>query len=200
MQRFDSTSLRPDTMTPRFTVSLLALLAPLALVTGCNTRVSGAALVAPHESVAVAGDGRSVRVLRSSADSTGGICRLHDLSATFDTPMDPDSIDERRFVLTDAGVPVVGYVSLDGTGRTARFVPADPAGFAPSRTIVASLRSGAGGVRSRTGRTLAEDHSWVFSTGWQTCNGRGLMAPALRSPTSPGTGATPAASSTAAPR
>lgn len=164
-------------MTPH--ASLLLALPLSLLLMACNARIEVPALPLPSRTAAAGGP--KVTTVSADVAGTSGICRLRDLRATFDLPMDPASIDARSFVLTDEGQPVAGRVSLDAAARTARFVPADPAGFAPSRTIVAVLVSGAGGVRSRAGQVMHEDRIWVFTTGWQACTGDGLHPPISRS-------------------
>jgi Bacterial Ig-like domain len=150
------------------TGALLALIG--ACVGGCDSRhdapphLNAVALVAPT------GPGPTLASVSSDHEGSGGVCRMHDLSVTFSEPMDPASIDGRSFSVTDEGQPVPGTVSLDKAAQTARFVPADPAGFAPSRTIVAAVRAGSSGVRSRAGVALAADRAWAFTTGWQPCH------------------------------
>ena len=158
----------------------LGVLPALVFIAACDATVEPSIDEFPR--AMVVNTGPKVTAVSSNVGSSGGMCLVRDLRVTFGEPMDPASIDPRRFVLTDEGVPVAGSVSLDATGRTARFVPADPAGFTPRRTIVAAVLSGTGGVRSRAGRPMSEDRVWAFSTGWEPCVGDGIHPPITQSP------------------
>ena len=80
------------------------------------------------------------------------------LSVTFSDAMDPTTINESTFRLTDAdGVSVSGTVSYSGV--TAVFKPV--AALASNGLYTATLTSG---VRCADGTGLADDFSWTFGT------------------------------------
>ena len=105
----------------------------------------------------------------SPPDASIGVCLTRAASATFSEPMDAATIDTTSFVVTDNGVAVAGTVRYDTPSRVASFVPTNAAGFAPSRSFVATVKSGAAGVKDLAGNPLASDRTWGFSTGTQPC-------------------------------
>lgn len=113
----------------------------------------------------------------SPLDASTGVCLSKTVAATFSEPMDATTITAATFVVTDNGVAVAGSVSYDAPSRVATFVPADAAGFAASKTLVATVKSGSTGVMDLAGNPLATDRSWSFTTGTQAC----LTAVDLRS-------------------
>ncbi|ODV09624.1 MAG: hypothetical protein ABT20_10305 [Rubrivivax sp. SCN 70-15] len=113
----------------------------------------------------------------SPLDASTGVCLAKTVAATFSEPMDAGTITAATFVVTDNGVAVAGSVSYDAPSRVASFVPADAAGFAAGKTLVATVKSGSTGVMDLAGNPLATDRSWSFTTGTQAC----LSAVDLRS-------------------
>ena len=107
----------------------------------------------------------------SPADASTGVCLTAAVTATFSKPMDPGTIGATTFVVTAAGVAVAGAVSYDAVSQTARFVPSGAAGFAASTAFVATVKSGAAGVKDLAGNALVADRTWSFTTGTQPCLG-----------------------------
>lgn len=105
----------------------------------------------------------------SPADASIGACLTRSVSATFSEPMDASTITTTNFTVTDAGVAVAGTVSYDASSQVASFVPTNPAGFAPSKPFVVTVKSGSSGVKDLAGNALAADRTWTFSTGTQPC-------------------------------
>ncbi len=105
----------------------------------------------------------------SPADGSTAICLTRPVTATFSEPMDASTISAANFSVTDGGVAVPGSVSYDAASRVASFVPTAAAGFAPSRLHVATVKSGATGVKDLAGNALVADRVWSFTTGAQAC-------------------------------
>ena len=110
------------------------------------------------------------------ADGATGICPTNSATTTFSEAMDATTINATTFTVTDAGVAVAGTVSYDATTRVARFAATSPTGFAPSRTFVATIRSGSTGVKDVAGNPLAADRVFGFTTGTLPCGGAGAGA------------------------
>jgi hypothetical protein len=105
----------------------------------------------------------------SPANGATGVCLTQTLNATFSEPMDAATINSTTFTVTDAGVSVAGSVSYNATSNVASFAPANPAGFAASRTFVATIAAGSSGVKDPAGNPLAANRVWSFTTGTQAC-------------------------------
>lgn len=103
------------------------------------------------------------------ADGATGICLTRTVSAGFSEPMDATTINTTTFTVTDGGVAVPGTVSYDAASRVASFAPSNAAGFAASRPLVVTLRSGSTGVKDAAGNALAADRVSGFTTGTQAC-------------------------------
>ena len=121
------------------------------------TTGGGADLIAP-----------TVSTVSPAAGATG-VCLTRTVTATFSEAMDATTINATTFTVTDAGVPVAGTVSYDATSRVASFVATNAAGFAPSKAFVATIKSGATGVKDVAGNALAADRVFGFTTGTQAC-------------------------------
>ena len=107
----------------------------------------------------------------SPAAGATGVCLTRSASATFSEPMDAATINTTTFTVTDAGVAVAGTVSYDAPTQVASFVPTAAAGFAASRAFIATVKSGATGVKDLAGNPLEADRTWGFSTGTLPCGG-----------------------------
>ena len=105
------------------------------------------------------------------ADGATGICPTSSATTTFSEAMDATTINATTFTVTDAGVAVAGTVSYNATTRVASFAATSPTGFAPSRTFVATIRSGSTGVKDLAGIALAADRVFGFTTGTLPCGG-----------------------------
>jgi hypothetical protein len=121
-------------------------------------------------------------VTGSSADTTAptstdvnplagsaGACRSTTVYATFDEPMDAVSINTSTFTVTAGGVAVAGTVSYEAATRRARFTPSSASGFDAGAVLVATVLSGASGVKDVAGNPLAADVNWSFEAGTQAC-------------------------------
>jgi len=105
----------------------------------------------------------------SPPDASTGVCLTKSASATFSEPMDPATIDTTTVVVTDNGAAVPGIVTYDASNRVASFAPSNAAGFAPGKSFVVTVKSGAQGVKDLAGNALASDGVWSFTTGTQAC-------------------------------
>jgi hypothetical protein len=116
-----------------------------------------------------AGDNTAPTVIAVSPLANTTACLTKIVSATFSEPMDVATTNTTTFVVTDNGIAVAGNVSYDAASRVASFVPTNPAGFAPSKAFVVTVKSGATGVKDLAGNALAADRVWNFTTGTQPC-------------------------------
>ncbi len=107
----------------------------------------------------------------SPTDGSVGVCRTKIASAVFSEPMDPITINAATFAVTDGGLAVAGTVGYDLGGQIASFAPTNAAGFDAGKTFVATIKSGAAGVRDAAGNALAADRVWSFTTGAAACAG-----------------------------
>jgi hypothetical protein len=78
--------------------------------------------------------------------------------ATFDQPMDPNSITTSTFMVKRGATDIAGTVTY--SGKTATFTPS--ANLAASAAHSATLTTG---VKNLTGRALAANYVWNFTTG-----------------------------------
>jgi Ice-binding-like/Bacterial Ig-like domain len=97
------------------------------------------------------------------------VCLSRVVSAGFSEAMDTTTLTTQTFVVTDGGVVVPGTVTYDASTHTASFVVTNPSGFAPSKTLVVTIKSGLTGVADLAGNKLAADKVWQFTTGTQPC-------------------------------
>lgn len=94
----------------------------------------------------------------SPLDDEDGIARNSILTATFSMEMDPSSINTNTFTLKQGATSIPGNVTYEG--QTATFSPLGTLGAATDYT--AAISSDA---KSKTGESLASNHTWMFSTG-----------------------------------
>ncbi|MBL0174332.1 MAG: Ig-like domain-containing protein [Ignavibacteria bacterium] len=80
------------------------------------------------------------------------------ITATFSEPMNPASIDNTTFTLTQGTAPVPGTVTYAGT--TASFTPASP--LTPNTLYTGRITTG---VRDLAGNHMLLDYVWSFFTG-----------------------------------
>jgi hypothetical protein len=102
----------------------------------------------------------------SPIDGSAANCLTRTVSATFDEPMDPATIDTTSFIVTAGGTPVAGTVSYDTAAMRATFVPSASSGFAPNTAFVVTLTTS---VADLAGNALAANKVWTFNTGAQAC-------------------------------
>jgi hypothetical protein len=131
------------------------------------------------------------------------------VTATFSAAMDSNSITPGTFTLTPAGGPSVGgSIAYDPATNTASLTLSPPAALAPGTTYTVQLDSAIRDASSPTGRNLASDYIWTFTTaGAASTSGSGTAAtttpPSSNTTTASGSGTaattTPPSSSTTAP-
>ncbi len=109
-------------------------------------------------------DTRPPRVSATSpAAGATGVPTTNAVSATFDEPVNPLTVNAGSFTLTDgAGNPVLAQVAFDSATRRATLTPQAPLAF--GKTYTATVKSGNGGVTDVAGNQIAADHTWSFST------------------------------------
>lgn len=85
------------------------------------------------------------------------------VTAVFNEPIDPASLNGTTFRLRDAGGSVVAAdVTYAAGSLTAKLAPSSP--LVSSTTYTATLKGGPGGVTDVNGNALAQDGSWTFTT------------------------------------
>jgi hypothetical protein len=87
-----------------------------------------------------------------------GVSRNTGVTFTFSEEMDPLTINNSTFYLTQGGTTVLGTVSY--SGKTATFTPSNT--LAAATTYIATLTTGA---KSLAGNSLANISVWSFTTG-----------------------------------
>ncbi|MCB0164361.1 MAG: CehA/McbA family metallohydrolase [Anaerolineae bacterium] len=81
------------------------------------------------------------------------------VSIAFPIPVEPDSVTDRSFYLTQAGRPIEGTVDYIHGSRTVVFYPASP--LLPNHTYAARATRG---IRYLSGISLEQDILWEFTT------------------------------------
>ncbi len=99
------------------------------------------------------------------------------ISATFNLPMDPTTLNTSTFTLTSPAGPVSGNV-MRGSDSMAIFTPSNP--LASKTTFTATITTGA---KSVSGLALGANYTWSFTTG-----GGNVTTPMVQS-TNPASGA-----------
>ena len=96
-----------------------------------------------------------------AAGSTGLVI-AGKVTATFSEAMAPATINSTTFELLDGATPVPATVTYDPLTAKATLTPT--AGLIYAKTYTARIRGGAAGVKDMSGRSLAADYIWTFST------------------------------------
>ena len=91
------------------------------------------------------------------ADGEPDVARDQVISVTFNVAMDPSTINDSTFSVSDSVTSVEGIIDYSET--TARFTPFNTFDAETDYTVTLSA-----GIRSRNGVTLESDASWNFST------------------------------------
>jgi hypothetical protein len=112
------------------------------------------------------------------ASGAVGVCPSTVVTATFSEAMNPATINNSTFTLTEGTTPVTGTVSY--TGSTAIFTPSSP--LALNQTYTAEILTGA---QDLFGDALANNFSWSFMTSTTACAAATVIAV---SPTADSTG------------
>lgn len=179
---YDAAS-RVATLTP--SAALPANTTCVATVTTAVQDSLGLALAANYSWSFTTGAGADLTaptlLATSPIDGATGVCPTRSVTATFSEAMDATTINATTFTVTDSGAAVAGSVSYDATTRVAAFVATNAAGFAPSRSFVATIRSGSTGVKDLVGNALAVDRVFGFSTGTVPCAAGPGAGPSLAS-------------------
>lgn len=81
------------------------------------------------------------------------------VSATFSEALDPASVTDASFTVTNAGAPITGTVAYDAMSFTATFVPSAP--FSNNTTVRVDILAT---VADLAGNTLASPAVWTFTT------------------------------------
>lgn len=84
------------------------------------------------------------------------------VTATFDEPIDPDTLAGNFTLAVLGGAPVAASVSYDDMTNRAILTPS--ADLLPNTTYRATVIGGSGGVTDEAGNPLLDDVSWTFST------------------------------------
>ena len=100
------------------------------------------------------------------ADGATTVALGIEVSATFTQDLDPTTINGDSFKVLKGDAPVAGSIAYDESTRTVTFKPTERlTRLSTYRAIIAS------GVRSRAGRELGTDVTWMFVTaegGWSS--------------------------------
>ncbi|HEX2808650.1 MAG TPA: DUF4082 domain-containing protein, partial [Kineosporiaceae bacterium] len=100
---------------------------------------------------------------RSPASGNSGVATGGDVTATFNEPMAPATIDATTVQLRDPSNAVVpATVSYSAGQRRATLHPSSP--LQNSTAYTATVKGGAGGVTDAAGNPLVSDSSWSFTT------------------------------------
>lgn len=91
------------------------------------------------------------------ATSAQEVARETTVSATFDMPMDPATINGDNFLISGQGGGRSGSIGYDPITRTATFTPDQP--FDPGETVQAQLVNG---ISNLWGVAMTADYQWSF--------------------------------------
>ena len=140
------------------TAGLTAALFVIVVMAGCRKEVPGIVSVcnAPTVIRTTPANGGTNEPLNKTNGATG-VAAVKLITATFSTPMDPNTISGSTFTVQQGGISYPGTVSY--TDTTAIFVL--PNGLAPSLTYTCTITTG---VRDLAGIALASNYVWTFST------------------------------------
>ena len=134
---------------------------PLNTTSGTNgLRIIAAVKTIPTTSQTSSATAVKKFVATSKTSSTHGsasVATVKVISATFSTPMDPNSITTSSFIVRQGNTPILGVVSY--TDTTALFVV--PNGLDPNLTYSCMITTG---VKDVAGNALANIYSWSFTT------------------------------------
>jgi hypothetical protein len=99
----------------------------------------------------------------SPAAGSSGADHRGSVSAGFSEAIDASTVSGSTFELRDlAGNLIPAAVTYDAAARKATLDPSVDLAYATA--YVATVKGGAGGVADTAGNTLAEDHTWTFTT------------------------------------
>jgi len=98
------------------------------------------------------------------ADGASGVCPNVQVSATFNEPMNANTLGALSFTLSAGNAPVTGAVAYDAASQTASFTPAQPLSISTLYTATVTT-----GAQDENGNALASDKVWSFTTGSTLC-------------------------------
>ena len=131
---------------------LTAFLLSALVATGCSSNNNDSTM-----------DTAKLTVISTNpADSKIDVEINRKVTATFSEPMDSASLNTNSFTVTDANESAInGVVTLDAASNTAIFAPGIPL---PASAVIytATITTAA---ESTTGKTMAADHVWTFTSG-----------------------------------
>jgi hypothetical protein len=106
-----------------------------------------------------------VVLANAPAGGSAGVSVSTSVSATFNEPIDPTTINTTSFELLDGVTPVTATVSYNSASRMATLTPS--ADLSYSTTYTARLAGGATDprIKDSAGNALATDFTWTFTTG-----------------------------------
>ncbi|MEP7125213.1 MAG: ice-binding family protein [Byssovorax sp.] len=94
------------------------------------------------------------------ASAAQGVATSSPVQATFSAAMNPATLTTATFLVTQGGIAVPGTVTA--MGATATFAPT--VDYAPSSAVTATITTGA---KDASGKALAQDYVWSFTTAGQ---------------------------------
>ena len=157
-----------------FSAGLIVALLLINFLVGCREESPGIVNTCPTPTAPVVirtspADGESTVSLNKKTSAlkkiavnskTGGVTGtaiVKTISATFSTPMNPNSISTSSFTVWQGATPILGVVLYSDT--TAQFVV--PGGLDPNLTYTCTITTGA---RDLAGTALASNYVWNFTT------------------------------------
>jgi hypothetical protein len=97
------------------------------------------------------------------ANGAAGVALTSSVTATFDEPVDPETVNAGSLVLSDtSGDAVPGTVTYDASTRRATLNP--QAQLETGEVYTARVKSGTAGVADLAGNRIAADKAWTFAT------------------------------------
>ncbi len=140
------------------TAGLTAALFFIVVMAGCRKEVPGIVSVcnAPTVIRTTPTNGGTNEPLNKT-NGVSSVAAVKLITATFSTPMDPNTINGATFTVQQGGISYPGSVSY--TDTTAIFVL--PNGLSPSLSYTCTITTGA---RDLAGIPLASNYVWTFST------------------------------------
>lgn len=149
-------------MSPKFFNALVLITLLAVFMGGCKEETPGIVNVCITPTVirTSPANGGTNEPLNKTSGSTGlsKVAAVKIISATFSTPMDPNTISSTTFTLQQGATPISGTVTY--TDTTALFVV--PNGLGPNLPYTCTITTGA---RNLEGVALANNYVWNFSTG-----------------------------------
>jgi hypothetical protein len=139
------------------------------LVAGCHGSGGGSGGSGGGAGTPVAADTtQPTLTFTAPADGAANVVTNTQISASFSEDMDPATITDTTFTLTDGVTFVVGTVTYDVGSRTAVFTPTTPAPLAATTPYTATITTGATDLAGNTLSAGSIPNPWIFTTGATT--------------------------------